>query len=97
MNWLIEYKKSLKNIHAEEPLDVYLYRPMAFIIVKALYSTSLTPNQYSLLALLSGIAAGGCFLQGTYLGLQWGGFFFLLFAILDRCDGMVARLKKNGT
>ncbi|MBP9679768.1 MAG: CDP-alcohol phosphatidyltransferase family protein [Bacteriovorax sp.] len=97
MNWLIEYKKSLKNIHAEEPLDVYLYRPMAFIIVKALYSTSLTPNQYSLLALLSGIAAGGCFLQGTYLGLQWGGFFFLLFAILDCCDGMVARLKKNGT
>jgi hypothetical protein len=97
MNWIKEYKLSLKNLHAEEPLDVYFYRPLAFIVVKTFYSLPITPNQYSLLALLSGIASGYNLLKGTSLGFKWGAFYFLLFAILDCCDGMVARLKKNGT
>ncbi len=97
MSWLAEYKKSLKNVHAEEPLDVYFYRPLAFIVVKTFYSLPITPNHYSLLALISGIAAGHNFMQGTSGGFKWGAFFFLLFAVLDCCDGMVARLKKNGT
>ena len=97
MSWLAEYKKSLKNIHAEEPLDVYLYRPLAFVIVKSLYSLPITPNQYSLLALLSGIASGYYFIKGDQLSLQWGAFYFFMFAVFDCCDGMVARLKKNGT
>ncbi|MGZ3808010.1 MAG: hypothetical protein ACXVCE_07990, partial [Bacteriovorax sp.] len=96
MSWLTEYQKSLKNVHAEEPLDVYFYRPLAFIIVKTFYAFPITPNHYSFLALLSGIASGFHFLKGTPEGFQKGAFFFLLFAILDCCDGMVARLKKNG-
>jgi hypothetical protein len=97
MNFLQEYKRSLKNLHAEEPLDVYLYRPLAFIIVKAFYSLPITPNQYSLVALFAGIASGYNLVKGTSLGFKWGAFYFFLFAILDCCDGMVARLKKNGT
>jgi hypothetical protein len=97
MSWLQEYKQSLKNLHAEEPLDVYFYRPMAFVVVKSLYSFPITPNQYSLMALICGIASGYNFQQGTANSFKWGAFYFLLFAILDCCDGMVARLKKNGT
>lgn len=97
MIWLQEYKKSLKNLQAEEPLDVYFYRPIAFVIVKIFYPLPITPNHYSLMALLSGIAAGYNFLQGTAASYKWGAFYFLLFAVLDCCDGMVARLKKNGT
>lgn len=97
MSWLTEYKKSLKNIHAEEPLDIYFYRPLAFVIVKTFYALPLTPNHYSFLALVSGVASGYHFLKGTESGYQWGAFLFLLFAVLDCCDGMVARLKKNGT
>lgn len=97
MNWYTEYKKSLKNIEAEEPLDVFFYRPLAFVIVKSLYSLPLTPNHYSFLALLSGIASGYYFNQGTEKGFLFGALYFLLFAVLDCCDGMVARLKKNGT
>lgn len=97
MSWLTEYKKSLKNIHAEEPLDIYFFRPIAFVIVKSLYALPITPNQYSFLALMSGIGAGLNFYKGTESGYQWGAFFFLLFAVLDCCDGMVARLKKNGS
>lgn len=97
MNWLKEYKLSLKNLHAEEPLDVYFYRPLAFVVVKTFYSLPVTPNHYSLLALLSGIASGYNFLEGTALSFKWGAFYFFLFAVFDCCDGMVARLKKNGT
>lgn len=97
MTWMQEYKASLKNLHAEEPLDVYFYRPMAFVIVKSFYALPITPNQYSLMALLSGMASGFYFLQGKADSFKWGAFYFLLFAVLDCCDGMVARLKKNGT
>lgn len=97
MSWLQEYKLSLKNLHAEEPLDVYFYRPMAFFIVKIFYKFPITPNHYSFMALLSGIASGYNFAQGTRTSFKWGAFYFLLFAVLDCCDGMVARLKKNGT
>ncbi len=97
MSWLTEYKSSLKNIYAEEPLDVYFYRPLAFIIVKTFYAYPITPNHYSLLAFLAGITSGHHFLKGTPAGYLWGAIFFLAYAILDCCDGMVARMKKNGT
>lgn len=97
MNWLKEYKLSLKNLHAEEPLDVYFYRPLAFLIVKTFYQFPITPNHYSLVAFLAGVASGYNLSQGTTAGLKWGAFYFLMYAILDCCDGMVARLKKNGT
>lgn len=97
MTWVTEYKNSLKNIDVEEPLDVYFYRPMAFIVVKSFYSLPLTPNQYSLMALISGIIASVYFYQGTQTSFLWGAFYFLLFAIFDCCDGMQARLKKNGS
>jgi CDP-alcohol phosphatidyltransferase len=97
MSWFSEYKKSLKDIDAEEPLDIYFFRPLAFIIVKIFYRLPLTPNHYSLLAFLSGCVSAGHFLQGNLEHSIWGAFYFLLFAIFDCCDGMVARLKKNGT
>lgn len=97
MNWLQEYKTSLKNIDAEEPLDVYFYRPIAFVIVKLFYSYPITPNQYSLMALIAGIISSYLLSLGTIWGFKFGAFFFLLFAVLDCCDGMVARMKKNGT
>jgi phosphatidylglycerophosphate synthase len=97
MNWLTEYKKSLKNVEAEEALDIYFFRPIAFIIVKSLYRFPITPNQYSLFALISGAISSYFFTRGDTQSSVWGSLFFFLFAVLDCCDGMVARLKKNGT
>lgn len=97
MNWIKDYSKSLKSIHAEELTDVYLFRPLAFVIVKLFYSFPLTPNHYSLLSLLSGIGASFYFIQGDAHSLKLGSAFFLLSCVLDCCDGMVARLKKNGS
>lgn len=94
MSWLSEYRGSLKNVHAEEFLDVYFFRPIAFVIVKTFYRFPLTPNNYSFLSFAAGMMSAYYF----YLGLfQWGAFFFFLFAVLDCCDGMQARMKKNGS
>ncbi len=94
MSWLEEYKSSLKNVHAEEFLDVYFFRPIAFVIVKSLYSLPLTPNNYSFFSFAAGMIAAYYFSQGQ---MALGAFFFFLFAVLDCCDGMQARMKKNGS
>lgn len=94
MSWLSEYRSSLKNVRAEEFLDIYFFRPIAFVIVKSLYSLPLTPNNYSFMSLTSGLIAAAFFYQGIF---AWGAFFFFMFAVLDCCDGMQARMKKNGS
>lgn len=94
MTWLAEYRSSLKNVHAEEFLDVYFFRPIAFVIVKLFYPLPLTPNNYSFASLVSGFTAAWFFYKAEF---QWGAFFFFLFAVLDCCDGMQARMKKNGS
>lgn len=94
MSWLSEYRSSLKNLHAEEILDVYFYRPVAFVIVKTLYPLPLTPNNYSFMSFMSGMIAAYYFYQGQF---TLGAFFFFMFAVLDCCDGMQARMKKNGS
>jgi hypothetical protein len=97
MTWFEEYKRSLKNLSAEEPLDVFFFRPIAFIVVKIFYNFPVTPNHYSILALIAGLLSSYCFTLGTNGNFFWGGILFLIFAVLDCADGMVARLKKNGS
>lgn len=98
ITWFEEYKSSLKKIEAEEFLDILFFRPLGFIIVKIFYGLPLTPNHYSLMAFICGlISAVFFFLNRSPMDQTYGALFFLLFAILDCCDGMQARLKKNGS
>lgn len=97
MTLITEYKKSLKTLEAEEPLDIYFFRPLAFIIVKMFYRLPITPNHYSFMTFISGMIASYFFMQGTVNGFKAGAAWFCAVAVLDCCDGMVARLKKNGT
>jgi phosphatidylglycerophosphate synthase len=97
MSWYKEYRASLKIIELEELPDLFFFRPMAFMLVKAVYHTPLTPDQISALAMLCGIIAGICMGQGTAIGTIWGGIFITGSMILDCADGQLARLKKNGT
>ena len=95
--FLTQYRNSLKNAYAEEAIDLALYRPLAFIFVKITEPLPLTPNFVSLLAMIAGIAAGVVFAQGGAANFVAGGLLFALSNILDCSDGMIARLKKNGT
>jgi phosphatidylglycerophosphate synthase len=92
-----QYKASLKVIEIEEIMDLILYRPLAFVFVKATYSTSITPNQVSSIAMLFGVIAGILFGFGTKNFVLAAAGFYLICNILDCADGQIARLKNNGT
>lgn len=92
-----QYKASLKVIEIEELMDLILYRPLAFIFVKATYSTNITPNQVSAIAMLFGVIAGVLFGFGTRNFVLAAAGFYLVCNVLDCADGQIARLKNNGT
>jgi phosphatidylglycerophosphate synthase len=94
--FLTGFKQSLKKPCAEELIDLVFYRPLAFFFVKLLLPLPITPNQISFLAMACGIAGGLFFAGGTPRYWMAGGLLYGLSNILDCCDGMVARLKKNG-
>lgn len=97
MNWSEEYKKSLKMKEVEEVFDLIFYRPIAFLFVRAVYKTKITPNSISIAAIFMGVTAGCFYSLGQPVYFKIGALFYLAFNILDCSDGQLARLKKNGT
>ncbi|MFZ4399045.1 MAG: CDP-alcohol phosphatidyltransferase family protein [Bacteroidales bacterium] len=100
MSWYSDYKKSLKMIEVEEIFDLFFYRPLAFILVKIIYPTNITPNQLTIAAIIMGVIGGFFYAHGSPLFPEYfiiGSLFYMMFNILDCSDGQLARLKKNGT
>lgn len=92
-----EYRRSLKIPAAEEILDLVFYRPLAFLFVKAVYRTPLTPNQTTIVAGALGVVAGFEFSRGAAAAASAGAVLYLLSNVLDCADGMLARLQNSGT
>lgn len=92
-----EYKSTLKPLPIEALPDLIVYRPIAYLIVKAIKPLPITPNQISSLAVITGL--GGAYFLASDLPWGWraAGFLYLATILLDCSDGMVARLKNNGT
>jgi hypothetical protein len=92
-----EYKAMIKGLYVEEVMDLVFYRPISFVLVKMVYPFPITPNQLSFLAMTTGVAAGLFFGLGSVKSLFVGGLLLALTNVIDCSDGMLARLKKNGT
>lgn len=92
-----DFKVSLKHSIFDETLTLYILRPIAFIFVKLLYPTNVTPNQVSLISIIVGLFAGYFFSRGDYTSFIIAGSLYFICLVLDCVDGMIARLKKNGT
>lgn len=97
MSLYSEYKKTLKLVAVEEVFDLFFYRPLAFLFVKVIYHTSLTPNQVTLLSILFGVAAGIIVGFGNSSLFVYAALLFMIYNILDCSDGQLARLKNNGS
>lgn len=97
MSVLAGYIKSLKRLEVEELTDIYIYRPLAFLLVKGIYRTNITPNQITMVSLLVGILSGISFGVGLRPAVILGGLLYGFSIVLDCADGQLARLKKNGT
>jgi phosphatidylglycerophosphate synthase len=92
-----DFKKSLKLVEVEEIFDLLIFRPLGYLLVKAIYRTRITPNQITLYSISVGVAAGVCFGIGRPGVIEAGVALTLASVILDCADGQLARLKKNGT
>lgn len=97
MSWYTEYKKSLKMAEIEEFFDLFFYRPLAFLLVKIVYPSKITPNQLTIIAIFIGLASGCVYATGLPNAYIYGAVLFMLYNVFDCSDGMLARLKKNGT
>lgn len=83
----------LKSRDVEDPVNLWVHRPLAYLFVWLVYRTSITPNQITYLATLVGIIAGGCWFLGTAPMMILGGVLLWSSAILDGADGILARAK----
>lgn len=97
MSWFQEYKSSLKLIEVEELFDLFFYRPLAFLFVKIIFPTNITPNQITTVALIIGVIGGILYSFNTHLYLIIAAILIITYDVLDCSDGQLARLKKNGT
>ncbi|MBM4170446.1 MAG: CDP-alcohol phosphatidyltransferase family protein [Ignavibacteria bacterium] len=97
MSIINQYKTSLKVIEAEEIVDLLFFRPLAFLFVKSVYRTKISPNQITMLSLFCGIGAGVSIAIATSESIFIAFILLIFWTVLDCADGQLARLKKNGT
>ncbi|MBI3249909.1 MAG: CDP-alcohol phosphatidyltransferase family protein [Deltaproteobacteria bacterium] len=83
---------SLENVR-DGVVDKHLNRKLSRPVTRWLLRTPITPNQITLLAGAMSLVGACCFLPGGYLGPVLGALFLQWSAVLDCCDGEVARIK----
>jgi phosphatidylglycerophosphate synthase len=74
-------------------VDTYFNRRFSRPLSRWLLRTPLSPNQVTLLACLLGLLGALCFFPGGYWGPLCGALLLQFSAILDCCDGEIARVK----
>lgn len=85
----------LKSRDVEDPVNLWLHRPLAYGFVALIFRTPVTPNQVTLLALLVGLSAAACWIEGSRAAMLLGGVLLWTSAILDGADGILARAKQS--
>ncbi len=74
-------------------IDTYFNRKLSRPLSRWLLRTPLTPNQITVLSCAVGILGALCFFPGGYWGPVVGALLLQCSAVLDCCDGEVARVK----
>jgi len=75
----------------------YINRPLAGLIIKALYNTRVTPNQLTLTAFLISLPGIVLIALGGHLNAALGGILVYLSCVIDAADGMLARSRGNSS
>ena len=91
------YFRSLKPLEVEEPIDVWVHRPPAYVLAKILLPTPVSPNLVTVGSILAAFAAGGCIFANFPWHLPLAGVLIFSSAVLDCCDGQLARLRKSSS
>jgi hypothetical protein len=92
-----DYWKSLKPLEVEEPVDVWIHRPLAYVLARALLPTPISPNLVTFGSIFLGLGAGALLVIERPWHLQLGGLCLFLSAVFDCADGQLARLRKTSS
>lgn len=83
----------VKSNDVEDPVNVYVHRTLAYLFVRSIFHTRITPNMITLSTIVIGVMAGSAFIWGTPAAMFVGGVCVWAAAILDGADGILARAK----
>jgi len=87
------YRASLKPLEVEEPIDVYVHRPLAYLLARACFHLPVSPDAITALSIVFGIASAVTLLGSFPYHLQLGGLLLFASAVLDCADGQLARMR----
>jgi phosphatidylglycerophosphate synthase len=90
----VTYESSLKSDISDEPINIYVIRPIAHQFVRGLYHSRITPNQVTGASIVAGIAAAAVYLLAGPVYIPLAGLLVTLKDILDSADGQLARAKE---
>lgn len=93
MSFWSGYWQSLKVRAVEEPIDVWLHRPLGYLLARAALPTRITPNGITLLSTLCGVAGGVLLFLDFPWRAQCAAACIFLSAVLDCADGQLARMR----
>ncbi len=88
------YENSIKSNNSDERINVYLQRPIAGLIVRAVYLMPVSPNHLTLVSILFGVI-GGVLVALPDARLAVAGLCLYLKDIFDSADGQLARAKQQ--
>ena len=91
------YRQSLKSPDVEEPIDLYVHRPLAYLLARALLNTPVSPNLITLCSLVIGMYAAYLMVQPTPHHFKWAAQCGFVATVLDCADGQLARLRKTSS
>jgi hypothetical protein len=87
------YWKSLKPLEVEEPVDVWVHRPLAYLLARQLLPTSISANAVTVLSMLLGMSAPWAMLAHFPGHMPVAGLCVFLSAVADCADGQLARMR----
>ncbi len=96
----LSFRASLKHLEVEEVIDLFVHRPLGYLVARAAYPTFVSPDAITLLSMLAGIASGAAFYTGIVTGKSHhvlAGGLLILSAVLDCSDGQLARMRKTSS
>jgi phosphatidylglycerophosphate synthase len=86
------YSASIKSDVSDEPVNVYLQRPIAGLVVRLVFNTPVTPNQLTFISTIFGMLGAAAIIFAP-LHLWAAGILLYAKDIFDSADGQLARAK----
>ena len=98
---MLSFKELRKEFQSERAAEIkaswwvrYTYNPLSVFFARFLLHTSITPNQITLLWVLTGAIGCALLISGDYWNAIIAAILFQFIIVLDGIDGILARYKK---